>query len=220
MNGNPQGDMRDVLGQNDDLDRALLEARPVRPTSAHLDAELKALVAATRPASRGTGAPHKRATIATLAVLGFAVFGGVGVAAAATVDSWAWWETGSDRILSYTLPTGAECEHHLGRVESADEELTAAAREILATADFEAMINLEAEYDRVLTDATRYASDPSAQVGDAYTIPSPEELYQTAMFQGIHESLTAELEERGFDRVRQGNAQISLSGHTECRPGE
>lgn len=202
---------------NESLD-ALLEsaAPPTTDISPQLEDELARIVVRSRIDQREALSPRRGRVMATIAIASAVVVGGAGAAAAATVDEWAWWATNPTGTVSYTLPSGKVCEQRLGEINSSDPALTAAARDYVGSVDILTTFDVDEAFHAAKADAQRYAADAQGQVGDPFVMPTDDELYETAVFNGITTALTAEMQAEGFSAETIGNAGLELSGQSRC----
>lgn len=164
-----------------------------------------------------TGRRHlSRAAVTGITVGSLLGFGGI-AAAAATFEQWSPWAQDPDAALTYTLPSGAECEYRIGHL-TGDAEAAQEARDwagsvdLLAVADIDGTIQMFREDTRVkvLEDGTEI---PAAYGTDHYYTPDAE--YHYAVTHAVGAAIDAELIRQGFDT---GAASLNLMGAAIC-PG-
>lgn len=201
----------------DSLDALLRNAAPeTTQVNTEIEEELARIVVRSRVDTREARPPRRMRGVAAISFAAVVALGGAGAAAASTVDEWAWWAQDPTGTLTYTLPSGKECEQRLGDVNSTIPELTTAARDYLGSMDVFQAIDIDEEFALAKKEAQRYADNPAAQVGDPFVMPSDDELYETALFFGISKALTEEMERSGFSRRIIGDAGLELSGQNRC----
>lgn len=157
-----------------------------------------------------------RAAVTGITTGSLLCFGGI-AAAAATFEQWSPWTRGQDAVLTYTLPSGAECELRIGDI-AGEPEAAQAARDwvgsvdLLAVADVDGTIRMlrEQEHREVLEDGPEIVGGYGT---DHYFTPDTE--YHQAVTQAVGDAVHDELIRQGF---AEGDAGLDWSGQAIC-PG-
>lgn len=202
----------------DPLDVLLDASAPSTPApSAALHAEAVAMIATVSTAD-ATTSRRRLPRVAVIGIVGGALLGVGGVAAAATtLGDWSPWAQQPDAAFTYTLPSGAVCEQRMGNVQAADQEAAQAARDWLAEVDVFALADVDGriqmfredpDHTRVLEDGTEV---PAGYGTDEYF--SPDREYDLAVNHAVAEMIVDELARQGFDVY---NIDLSIEGEGIC----
>lgn len=199
----------------DPLDDLLDASSPAtsRPSSVVDDEVVRMIVGAereARPAGVLRHLPRPAAAGVALAI----VLGGAGAAAA--TGTWSPWAQAPDGVLTYTLPSGAQCEQRLGDVRGGRGEVV---REFLRTTDLQALVSegvddaiaeiRTEENSFVHPDGTR---EPAGYGTERY---NADQEYQSAVWRVINEAVSEELDRSGTDPAE---VDLSWGGEANC-PG-
>lgn len=211
---------------DDPIERMLTASAPsTTPVTADVEDEL----ARMSVRARTDHAPVRRLAprVAAIAVVGALALGGAGAAAAATGGWSAWWAEKPDGVVSYTLPSGAQCEYRFGgmMIGTAHEPIRDFAREWYASADLDRIVsdgvqaNIQAQRadrDRwfVNDDGTR---EPAWYGTDRYATPDAE--YDRAAQMSISHAFDAALRASDLDLEAASEGRgLSIEGEGNC-PG-
>ncbi|WP_084106061.1 hypothetical protein [Demequina sp. NBRC 110056] len=181
-----------------ELDHALDASAPATShRTAERDSALKELISSTRPRRR---AGLRGAAIATGAA---ALLGLGGVTAAASLGWTSWWAEDAVNDITYTLPSGAECEGILGNFRGNADEVSA-AEDFMAQPRLLERLDVEAEYDRALAATYVATLDDGAEVDAGPGTPywSADRHYAMAVGHATSDALYEHLRELGvLDRL-------------------
>ncbi|PVW03005.1 hypothetical protein DEA06_14675 [Microbacterium sp. Gd 4-13] len=208
------------------FDRQLTDsAPPTTPLTPSIEDELARMsVHARTDHARSRNKRGVAAKAAAFAIAGVVVLGGAGAAAAATGGWWSsWWADEPDSVASYTLPSGAQCEHRVGglMVGTKDEPIRVAAREWLASADLDAIIasRIDARVVEVRADQLLVEGPDGTTIPAVIDTRTDDSVYSRAVSEVIYGALTDSLERQGFDLEFGPNERgLEISAEISC-PG-
>lgn len=196
-------------------DELVLVIERARVTAAGPPAEASAGAPVVALRDRPAAGRRRTATIATAAVL---AVGGMSAAAATVASDWAPWAQQPDHTLTYTLPSGAQCEQRIGGMTGDDPAVIAAAKEFARTHDLMSLADIDGVIARFRTGNHVNVDENGIEYPAPYGTPryfNPDAEYQVAVSQALNELIGAELDRQGFDA---GEAGFSFLGEARC-PG-
>lgn len=203
----------------DPLDDALRSASPLTTAdSPELDAQLQVMIAdaerEARPARRPR--PLRRVGLGiTAAVL---VFGGATAAAAGgQIMDWSWWAEDPEYTLTYTLPSGAECESRIGNYQGADPAAVEAIRDYASGVDLLEVADIDGAIAEYRAGGTYFMNPDGTQEDAGFGTEhyKADHEYSTAVWNAVSQVIDEEMKRQGFPDGALGD---SYMGETTC-PG-
>lgn len=210
MTAAPNRDPLDVL-----LDESSPRTSTVTDDVAVELAELQQLAAAETRVSR-----HRWARPAVAGVASLVLLGGMATAAAAATGAWSPWAETPDASITYSLPSGIQCEERMGDVQGTDPAAVAVVENFYQTTDIDALLSngaLEGTIAQLRSENNLIVNDDGSlsPAGYGTRFYNADSEYSTAVGRIISNALDAELAGRGIDG---GASNLSIAGEAHC-PG-
>jgi hypothetical protein len=189
--------------ERDPLDGLLHASAPaVQEPSAALRAEARSMIAAAR---HGDGRQTRRRRLSRTAVAGIAVgsllsVGGLS-AAAATIDRWSWWAQEPDAAVTFTLPSGAECEYRIGGASDLTPQTAQAVRKWASSVDVSTDIDIDRAIERLRAQDFIEVQDDGTEIVGGYGTDhyyTPDREYHVAVTQALGDAISDEMNRQGL----------------------
>ncbi|WP_233200739.1 MULTISPECIES: hypothetical protein [Cryobacterium] len=206
---------------SDDLDGLLNRSAP--PTTVVTESvadELTRLRVATsvETASVTVRRPWRRPVFAGLASV--LLLGGAVTATAAVTNSWVPWAQTPVASMTYTLPSGAECEERIGNVLGQDPAAVEVVEDFYRTTDIGSLLTTEKiastiEWIRQDSNIAVNADGSTEPAGYGTVHYNADEEYQRAVSMIVTAAVSTELTNRGIDGA---DSNLSSESQSFC-PG-
>ncbi|PPF69109.1 hypothetical protein C5C46_13600 [Rathayibacter sp. AY1E6] len=210
MTAAPDRDPLDVL-----LDESSPRTSTVTDDVAVELAELQQLAAAEARVSR-----HRWVRPAVAGVASLVLLGGMATAAAAATGAWSPWAETPDASITYSLPSGVQCEERMGDVQGTDPAAVAVVENFYQTTDIDALLSdgaLQETIAQLRTEDRSFINADGSRTPAGYGTEfyNADREYSTAVGRIISNALDAELAAQNVDVDA---ANISIAGEAHC-PG-